>query len=354
MPRRYSVRVGRSIFAHVRTLTDVLGGLDAITSSLTGSEAITHGIQINAANTGHRGTPTASGIPAGVYTMSQAFLDTYNGGSNVFTGKSLTGVEFQGWATGLAVTFRDCLLAGCAVGLLGQGVTANGLIWFDYCTIYGTLDPYNNPNDFSWSQFAFCNANNMKFTFCDVEGYGSGMLTAGDDCTYEDSYLHDPAPYQSLANGGPQPDGTHHGLLTLQFNTCQRVVIRRCRMKAVRGTTAGWNTDGVSAAQTFYNDSAHPGPFTIVDNYFAGGGGYTSYWGAVSGKPAAYATGITATGNIFGREFERYSGFWGPATAGDFGAGSGNTWSGNTWGPLGVAPNTDPAEGSLVGAPGAL
>lgn len=315
-----------------------------------GGGGITHGIDINATNTGHRGTPTASGVPAGLYTLNQAFLDTYNSGNPSFNGKSFTGVEFNGAQAGLAVTFTDCLLDGCAVQLIPNGVSNNGLIWFDYCTIYGTLDPYNNPTDYSWSQYAFCNASNLKFTFCDVEGFGSGMLTVGDSFTVEDTYLHDPAPFQSEANGGPV-GGTHHGCYTMQFNTCANVVFRRVHVKAVRGTVGAFNWDGVSAGQTCYNDSAHPGPITIEDCYMAGGGVLNSYWGAVVGKPSAYATGITATGNIFGREFLRYCGDSAAAGSGDFGGTSGNTWSNNTWGALGVAPGTDPAEGTLISAP---
>jgi hypothetical protein len=311
-----------------------------------GGGGVTHGIEIDASNTGHRGTPVASGIPAGTYTLNQAFFDTYNGGSSTFEGKTLTDVGFNGAASGVTATFRDCLLDGCYFELISA---PNGLVTLDYCTIYGTENPYVNSTDYTWSQYAFCNANNMTLTRCDLEGYGSGQITCGDNFTVEECYVHDPAPHQSVANGGPEPDGTHHGCITIQMNACTDVVIRRCHIKAVRGTTAGWNSTGVSAGLTFYNDSTHTGPFDLTDNYFAGGGGYTSYWGAVPSKPDPYAVNITATGNIFGREFERYSGYYGPATAGDFTIAS-NTWSA-TWGALGVAPSGDPAEGSAVSAP---
>lgn len=314
-----------------------------------GGGAPTHGIDINETNTGHRGTPTPSGIPGGLYTLDQAFLNDFNGGSSTFTNKTLAGVEFSGAQPGLAVSFEDCVLDGCAFQLIPNGATGNGLIWFNYCTIFGTADPYNNSNDFSWSQYAFCNAHNMKFTFCDVEGFGSGMLTAGDSFTVEDTYLHDPAPYQSEANGGP-PGGTHHGLLTIQFNTCSDVVLRRVHMKAVRGTTSAFNWDGVSAGLTMYNDSSHPGPITVQDCYMAGGGVLHSYWGAVTGKSGSYATNVSATGNIFGREFLRYCGDSWAVGSGDFNDPN-NTWSNNTWGALGVAPGTDPAEGTLISAP---
>lgn len=348
MPRRYTVRVGRSRFAHERNPSDALGGLDAITSSLIGSEAITHGSQINGTNTGPRVSTTASGVPAGSYVLDQAFLNTYNGGSSVFSAKSFSGVSFWDMAAGLAVTFEDCLLSNGNIVFPGR--TDNGLLTLNYCRCVGTADPYNNPNDFTWSQYTFINAHHVRLTRCDVEGFGSGMVTMGDDCRYVECFIHDPAPHQSLANGGPSPDGTHHGCLTIQANSCTDGVISRCHLKAIRGTTSAFNWDMVSAALTWYNDSYHPGPFTITDNWFAGGGVYTSYWGAVPSKPDPYAANKTVTGNKWGREFLRYSGSDGPVTAGDF-TGAGDTWSDNTWGPLGVAPSSDPAEGTLIGAP---
>lgn len=317
----------------------------------TAGDGPTHGIEIDASNTGPRVSTTASGVPGGIYTMNQSFLNTYNGGSPTFTAKSFDGVEWWGATAGLDVFFVDCVLDGCNLRLIPEGVSNNGTFTFDHCYIYGTINPYANPTDYSWSNYGFMNASHVTFLFCDVEGFGEGTFAAGDDILIEDCYIHDPAPYQSEANGGP-PTGTHHGLTTLQGNSCSDVVIRRCHYKAYRGTPGGFNESGISAALTCYNDSYHPGPIVVEDCYFAGGGVIATYWGGLTTKPEDYADNITATGNIFGREIHRYCGDASPAAFGDFSGGSGSTWSGNTWGALGPENvGGDPAEGATVTAP---
>ncbi len=336
--------------AHAAVASLATAAQDA-TVDTEGGGSITHGIQVDETNTGPRISTTASGVPAGSYVMNQGFLDTYNGGSNVFNAKSFSGVSWHDSADGLAVTFNDCIIGGGSYGI-GIETSTNGRITFNYCHLYGTLDPINNLGSYGWSAGYGPFGYHIDCFGCDIEGYGALAVPTGDN-VFEECYIHDCAPYQSEANGGPPPDGTHHDGFLIQFFESEDIYVRRCHIKPYRGTYPTVNDQGISAAWAQYNDSTHPGPVQMIDCYIDGAGVYASYWGGIAGKgaPSTYSTNLTVTGNIFGREAYRYCGLGWCAVQGAFDLAS-NTWTDNRWGALGPENEVgDEAEDSLIDEP---
>lgn len=329
-----------------RTLSDAHLWSDTASGLLVPEGLPTNGIEVGAHNTGYRGDLSGGVISAGYgNTLNQAFLDTYNGGSNLIQNKIIQSTQFSSIQT--QVTWRDCLFDNSSIEL-NHG-NAQGMV-FDHCSMYGNTTPGN----YSWSFYAFMNASNFRASFCDVSGFGVAFHL-GSDVEIEYTYLHDPAPYQSVENGGPPPDGTHHGLITLQFGQCQDVFLHHNHWKGYRGIFPNHDCAGMSACLTMYNDSYHPGPIVIEDNYFAGGGLFATYWGAVSGKPAPFADNVISRRNIFGREVGRFCGgtgigtcttSGGPVTAWSWT--TGRVWEDNTWGPESNCGQPDILEGSAV------
>lgn len=120
------------------------------------------------------------------------------------------------------------------------------------------------------------------------------------------------------------------------------MLMQRCYwvMEAGDGSDSQYVSSSVSAYQ-------QPGSngWTIQDCYIdGGGGGYALYGG---GSDPALTTNTKVTGNIFGRSVNRYSGYAAAVEQAWLGT-PGYLFSGNRWGPLGVAPGTDPAEGTLL------
>lgn len=110
----------------------------------------------------------------------------------------------------------------------------------------------------------------------------------------------------------------------------------------------------ISASLAIYNqggDYQDLERIVVERNYFTGIGSYAFYGGAASPKSGPYAKDITVRGNVFGREYMRKGGLFGPVTAFDEKT-SGNLWADNTWGPRGpywVAG--DPEEGDFINPP---
>lgn len=306
-------------------------------------DPVSHGREINASNTGHSGTlEVIQNDQVGLLSFNQAWLDQWVGGAHLIEGKELRNFNFGGFGStdNLNVTFRNCKFVSCSFDMPGvrPGLT------IEYSTIVGTT----TPGDYTWSNYAFIHAGNFTLRRNNIFGYGAGTIHCVDDVTIEENFIHDPAPWQPghLGGGAGDPTGSHHGLTTLQFGSCERVIIRRNRYQAWRGSASNPDTAGVSAALTIYDDSFHPGPIVVEDNYFGGGGFYNTYWGS-SSKPAPPAEYVISRGNIFGRDIHRFCGSGGPLTAWSWT--TGRVWENNRWGPRGPHwQNGDPEEGDLI------
>lgn len=111
----------------------------------------------------------------------------------------------------------------------------------------------------------------------------------------------------------------------------------------------------ISAALAIYNQGGGLPDLKnilIANNYFDGECSYTLYCGAAKGKKGKFATGMTVTGNVFSRSYNRKSGLYGPATSFN-GSDQSNSWKENLWGERGGFWVTgDPDEGDTVAVPG--
>lgn len=111
------------------------------------------------------------------------------------------------------------------------------------------------------------------------------------------------------------------------------------------------NEFAVSASIAIYNQGnglPDLDRILIERNYISGIGSFAVYGGAVSGKAGPFATNTIIRGNVFGREYMRKGGLFGPITAFDE-TGQGNQRANNTWGERGPywVPG-DPEAGDLI------
>lgn len=140
---------------------------------------------------------------------------------------------------------------------------------------------------------------------------------------------------ESMMNSHWNAPGTGHRECVLR-NGGSNLTLQRCYF------AYEINSDYVSSAISAYEQPNCNG-FIVDSCYIDGNGGYALYAGGNGGN----TTNVKITNNIFGRTYERYGGYAGPV---DFTGMNTPGWvfTNNTWGAYGVAPNTDPAPGTLV------
>lgn len=315
-----------------REIADSLGLTDLASAVLLGDSDVTHGQDVTVANTGHRQSNVQTF--SGPQVIDQSWLNTNNGGS-----KTVTRFRFNGYAQiGVAgLRFVDCQFYEQVAKAASFSGAAD--LQFTHCTHRGVITPGN----FAWSQFSgadFSGITGVTMTRGQFRGFGNGPVW-NDGTTLVECFFGDIAPYQSVANGGPGPDGTHHSCGTIQFNTVANWTATRCKWLAGRDYDFN-NQAGISGGLVIYDDSTHPGPITLTDCYMSGSPSFTFYNGAESAKPGGQAQNVSMTGTRWGREYQRFSGGAGRIAT----AHSGFTETGSTWGPRGPFwQSGDPEEG---------
>jgi hypothetical protein len=304
-------------------------------------------------------------IGTGFGTMRNA-ADINESNTGVPAGHSLSDVKntilvTESWIShvnyGSRILQNRNFLTGAALVIAVDGFTVQ------YCKFNGKGGLSNNPNDGSGIL-----GKNIKVIDCEFDGNnenladavavnGSSLTLMGvhvwrwpramwigeGDVWVEGCYFHDLTDDNS---------GSHIENIYVAGGANQTYLKNKFISNAVYLGTG----IQISASLAIYNESYAVFPnldnILIQGNYFESDGYYPLYCGALSSKGAPYAKNMVIRDNIFGREHQRWSGKGGPAIAFDP-TQPGNLWINNTWGPYGPKSMPgDPAEGSLISAPG--
>jgi hypothetical protein len=313
---------------------------------------VTHGADLTTANTGVPAGTVLSDV-SGTLTVTDAWIASSNGGSRVIQNKNfLSGSSVVVNASGVTIQFSK--FTGSASIRSSTNSTADASVLnltVRYCEFDGqNMDGGGNtpigigtgaPN-YSNVGIALLERNYMH-NYSRQLNYGEARNVIIRENLFTDLYMDGSGTHiENLYIGG----GDHIQIIRNKFVTNPV------------GPGAANPTSQISACVAIYNESWNPqftriNYVTIQDNWFEGGAGFGLYGGAVASKLAgmAYGTNMTITGNVWGRNFYRFSCSFGPATAFNNGD-SANTWSNNTWGPRGPFwKSGDPDLGAAVTAP---
>lgn len=269
--------------------------------------------------------------PGFLFDLDEEFVETFaddedDDGTPIITARSFgDGRHFISKSYAGAVLFRGCWWDGqvCDRNIASE-------LRFEHCDW-----------DIRWAgtdatQLSPVNASKGYIYRTRIRGYGVGPVCGGD-LKVTESMFTDIAPF---ANDAHMSGGN------LQFNASNGFEFRRNLWLV--GHSEGDAGTGISGGFVCYNDATHTNA-TFADNYLSGGG-YPLNVVYLSERSGAQQSGFTITGNIFGREYFRFSGFH-PSTPNPiFNDATGSTVSGNLWGPRGPHwQSGDPEEGDPIG-----
>lgn len=178
---------------------------------------------------------------------------------------------------------------------------------------------------------------NRALTYCNytatrVNLSGGGSMAICDNCTIQDSYLHDPQEdpagkaHNSTVRAGGKANIIHNTLW--------------CNVKDIKSTDGSGDSSGCSANQTAYSHDATVAYYdTIKRNFYAAiPDGYCAYGGSTGGPGAGLVSNIKFIENVFQRGTNDAGwtppayicGYYGPVTSLDLSI-RGNEFTGNIW-----------------------
>lgn len=294
---------------------------------------ITHGRELNSTNTG---------VQAGIELVQSAsivvtedWIANENGGSRTIEKRlfpSGTGIDMRV----NDVTIRNCRFLGAGGSSKGQAITAEventTIEWSEFDGEHENLRDH-----------VAIGGDSLRLYRVHMHRWPRGLWISGP-VVVEETYMH------ALTG---DDSGAHIENIYVAGGAGQRYIKNR-----LDSDCAGPGGCAISASLAIYNEDWAVFPpladIVIKDNYFNSDGGAVLYAGALSGKGAAYPTQMIVSGNEFGRELNRRSGFYVPAFAFDASQ-PGNTWSDNTWGERGSFwQDGDPEAGAPVEDPGIM
>jgi hypothetical protein len=302
---------------------------------------VTHGSQIDATNTGVPSGHTLTDVSSTII-VTESWIAHSNNGSRVIHDKNfLAGAGLIVTVDGFTVQY--CKFNGRGTSQSGDSaVTTNAN---DGQSPQGTnvsvLDSeFDGNNEPPGGDVAIFGASIIQRV--NVHNWPRALWIAQNNLLVKESYIHD-----LWVDGS----GAHIENIYVAGGVNQKYIRNKLMSNSV-----STDNSSISASLAIYNESYSD--FTpldniqVIDNYMASDGGYSMYGGACIGKSNPYATNMTVTGNIFGRDFQRYSGVYGAATAFNNAAPT-NAWKNNTWGPPGPDWQTgDPEKGAEIAASG--
>lgn len=314
-------------------------------TNIEGIVAADHGSSLTSSNTGASGsTFTTWTATDGGEFITQAWLDTYNGGSNVFenilfdNAPSNAGFAIASGAadiTGQKITFRNCKFIGLGgtngtvwvnTAIVDNPAPSGFVVEYDHCTFDGNGQITGQAETAiiggGWTM------NRCYFT--DLSGIYRGTF---DNITVTETFFDRLAEVPVEENPNPHTS-------CIGFNSGSNITVQRCKM--FPGTGENLGNSGAIVMYGRQNNGLNDN-VKILDNALQGGA-YALYAGS---SGTGIISNCVFTGNIFYRDDFRYSGAYGPVTSYDSEGGS-NTWSNNTWGPTGLSQAGDPAEGATV------
>jgi hypothetical protein len=145
---------------------------------------------------------------------------------------------------------------------------------------------------------------------CHVHGTGRGA-NLGNNVTIQDSYLHD----------WVYSNGAHQTAIQTNGGSGFRIIHNNLVCNS--------GGPGCSSALSFYGDFAPVKDALVQNNLFNTNGAYCTYGGSVSGKPYPRGTYIRYIDNLFGKQFYKGCGTYGPVATFEYY--EGNVWTGNRW-----------------------
>jgi hypothetical protein len=316
------------------------------TAETIGYPTVTHGSQLNASNTG---IPTGRSLTnrSSDLDVTESWITNSNGG--------LRYVEDINFLSGYGIhiqvsnfTTKYCRWNGLGTNgrygspAVDKNTGLTGLA-FEWCEFDGNHEATHG------GDFPFYDMAEVSLLRCHIHRWPRcipiGSLDPDPSNTsVTECYMHDLTRAIS--------DGAHLENIYVAGGTGISLV----RSKVIANLINLGGNGAASASLAIYNESY--ATFTpledivIQDNYFDGDGSYSGYFGAISAKGNPFPINIDVTGNIFGREYHRLSGVYGPVTSSNTG-GAGNSWSGNKWGERGPYWQAgDPEEDAAIADPG--
>lgn len=264
-------------------------------------------------------------------TVTESWIASQNGGRRVLEDREFMSGASLSIETG-DFTVRYCRFNGAGGVLLGKPVTD---ILIQDCEFDGKQE------NLGARQAVKNSAAGLHLLRVHVHHWPRALTVVRGNTIVENCYLHDLTSDDS---------GDHIENIYVAGGANQAYVGNRIVANPV-SVSPGQTDYAISAALALYNqggDAPDLENILVERNYFDGVGSYALYGGAVSGKKGPFARNTVARGNVFGRQYRRLGGEFGPVTAFDASQ-PGNQWSGNTWGPwTDTCANGDPAEGEPV------
>ncbi len=295
--------------------------------------AVPHGSTLTEANTGvpvgHSLTDVTTDI-----TVTEAWIDSSNGGSRVLENRNFTS------GAGLSIQVSDFTVRYCkfnGVGGVYLGTPVTGILIQD-CEFDG------NQENLSALQAIKNSAATLRLLRLNIHHWPRALTVVKGNTIVENCYLHDLTSDDS---------GAHIENIYVAGGADQSYIGNKIVANPV-SISAGQTDFAISAALAIYNQGGTYEDLrriVVAKNYFDGIGSYAFYGGAVASKSGPFARDMIVKENIFGREYRRFGGEFGPVTAFDE-TRPGNVWDLNVWGEwTALCVAGDPAAGDRVELP---